>query len=493
MRKTILLIILAAFNFNIYAKRIKPIIKGFIKQPTKEISIILFNGNLAERTIKIPVINGYFQLRKPKNNNFNIGILIANNSFTFVSLSGKPYTLKIDKSKESIFKYQGKGAKDQIILNEFIKSLEKMSPFNNIERWTISYKQTDNKIQNLKEKSYKLINSISKYNSNLKIWMNTYLKANIFNYKTFYCALYQNTQFRESLSKYTKVINLINQDIPYSFLGKERFNFNDKYYGNISDDIELFTVNIWKQINCLKDRDHVLKQIKANKSFKEIKGKKVNDIYIKRHLNILANIDNINNYQQFATISFMKNSSYNKDWATYLEIIKSKIKGNNSYKIIKRQFSILKQQQEYLNVIKDLPPASFICKDINGRDISLELFKGKYIVLDFWASWCSPCRKEIPFLKEIHEEFKNKKIVFLSISIDSNIRKWKDFVNNNRLIGIQIRAGYSQRELSKHYKIRGVPKFILLGKDGKIIIPNLPRPSNPNFKRILNYYTSIKE
>lgn len=65
MRKTILLIILAAFNFNIYAKRIKPIIKGFIKQPTKEISIILFNGNLAERTINIPVINGYFQLRKP--------------------------------------------------------------------------------------------------------------------------------------------------------------------------------------------------------------------------------------------------------------------------------------------------------------------------------------------------------------------------------------------------------------------------------------------
>lgn len=488
MRKAILLIILVALTINLYARRNKTLIKGFIKQPTKEISIILFNGNLAERTITVPVINGHFQLDKTSKDEFKIGILIANKSFTFISLSGKSYSLEIDNNKDKIFSFTGKGGKDQEILNKYIKLLEDLSPFNNINKWTKEYDKTDKTVQIIKEKSYKLISSISKHNSELKIWMDTYLKANVFNYKTFYCAIYENTKFRSSLSKYTKTLNITMQDIPYWFLGKEKFNFNDKYYGNISDDIEIFTTNIWKQINNLKYKEHVLRQIKANNVF----NKDIKDQYIHIILDILENIKDNNNYQQLATIAFMKNARYNKDWARFLEIIKPRMKNNKSYHILIRQFNILKQQQEYLDIIKDLPPASFICKDINGNDISLDLFKGKYIILDFWATWCSPCRKEIPYLKKIHDEFKNKDIIFLSISIDSNVNKWKQFVRKNGLIGVQIRAGYSQRELSKHYRIRGVPKFILLGKDGKIIIPEMPRPSNPNFRKIINYYISRK-
>ncbi len=194
------------------------------------------------------------------------------------------------------------------------------------------------------------------------------------------------------------------------------------------------------------------------------------------------------------------------------EIKDEKIKGE----IVLRQTSYLKsydgfldfekQYGEYLitdnqkerlkSVIKDVANLSqgqvavdFKFPDINGKEVALSDFKGKIVYIDIWATWCGPCVKEIPHLKKLEEEYHGKDIVFLSVSTDGNkdIQKWKDFIKSRELKGIQLFAGdKSKKELLEPYKISGIPKFILIGKDGKLITVDAPRPSNPEIKVLLN-------
>ena len=67
----------------------------------------------------------------------------------------------------------------------------------------------------------------------------------------------------------------------------------------------------------------------------------------------------------------------------------------------------------------------FVFKDVDGEKMSLEQFKGKYVVIDVWASWCQPCKQEFPNLKKLEEKYKDKNIVFVSISSDAQERRWR--------------------------------------------------------------------
>lgn len=118
----------------------------------------------------------------------------------------------------------------------------------------------------------------------------------------------------------------------------------------------------------------------------------------------------------------------------------------------------------------------FEYKDINDRIVSLKDFRGKYVYIDVWATWCTPCRGELPDLKELEEKMKGKKICFLSISCDKDIEKWKKMVKEEELGGIHVNTGGDQKFM-KAYGIKGIPRFILLDKKGKIINPEMTRPS----------------
>ena len=118
----------------------------------------------------------------------------------------------------------------------------------------------------------------------------------------------------------------------------------------------------------------------------------------------------------------------------------------------------------------------FKYKDVNGKTVSLKDLRGKYIYIDVWATWCTPCRGELPDLKKLEEKMKGKKICFLSISIDKDIEKWKNMVKEEELGGIHVNTGGEQKFL-KAYQIKGIPRFILLDKEGKIVNPEMTRPS----------------
>ena len=132
--------------------------------------------------------------------------------------------------------------------------------------------------------------------------------------------------------------------------------------------------------------------------------------------------------------------------------------------------------------------------DIKGGKKSLDSFKGKYVYIDVWATWCGPCIKEIPSLKIIEKEYHNKNIQFVSISTDESRRsggtweaaekKWRDFVKENNLGGVQLWSG-QDFGFQQEYQISGIPRFILIDPQGNIVDANAPRPSDPRLKSLL--------
>lgn len=114
--------------------------------------------------------------------------------------------------------------------------------------------------------------------------------------------------------------------------------------------------------------------------------------------------------------------------------------------------------------------------DINGKHWTIADFRGKYVYIDMWATWCAPCRREMPYLKELEEKFKDAQIVFLGLSTDSDKSKWEAMVRSGEMTGVQLYLG-PQSSFQKAYQIDGIPRFILLDKEGKIINNNMSRPS----------------
>ena len=124
------------------------------------------------------------------------------------------------------------------------------------------------------------------------------------------------------------------------------------------------------------------------------------------------------------------------------------------------------------------PSPLFTYPDINGNKVSLKDFHGKYVFIDIWASWCGPCRAQIPALKKLEEELKGKNIVFISISCDKNAKDWKQAVAEEKLEGIILHTA-GDNSFLEAYGIKSIPRFILLDKEGNILDDSMTYPTDP--------------
>lgn len=141
--------------------------------------------------------------------------------------------------------------------------------------------------------------------------------------------------------------------------------------------------------------------------------------------------------------------------------------------------AFLKKEGEKLkNLDKANTAPGFEGKTPTGKLISLKDFKGKILLIDVWATWCRPCKEELPYTHKIQEYFKsNNEVQVLYISIDSQIERWQSFLKKNiQFNGLHINI--NDTTFSNSYKITGIPRYILIDKQGKFIDAFCPKPSN---------------
>ncbi|WP_420574229.1 TlpA family protein disulfide reductase [Kordia sp.] len=134
---------------------------------------------------------------------------------------------------------------------------------------------------------------------------------------------------------------------------------------------------------------------------------------------------------------------------------------------------------------KGTPSPTFNYENHKGGKTSLADLKGKYVYIDMWATWCGPCIREIPSLKKVEEQYHDKNIAFVSISVDKNRDAWVKMVTDKNLGGIQLHFG-GDNTFSKEYIVSGIPRFILLDTEGKVVSPDAPRPSDPKLIEMFN-------
>ena len=119
------------------------------------------------------------------------------------------------------------------------------------------------------------------------------------------------------------------------------------------------------------------------------------------------------------------------------------------------------------------PAPLFTCPTPDGEEIGPETFKGKILLMDFWASWCGPCRGEVPNLKETYAKYKDKGVEFLSVSVDKSEEAWRKAMEEEQMEWPQALAPKAGAEVMDLYQFSGIPFILLLDQEGKIVAKHL--------------------
>jgi len=120
--------------------------------------------------------------------------------------------------------------------------------------------------------------------------------------------------------------------------------------------------------------------------------------------------------------------------------------------------------------------------------VSLSSLKGKYVLIDFWASWCSQCMYEYPYLEKLETIFKGKNIEFVSVSCDEEVGSWKSAILRHHM-DARLQWHVSDLAVLRALKVARLPRFVLLNREGKVLDADLTRPSDPE---MAGYLRSLK-
>ena len=156
--------------------------------------------------------------------------------------------------------------------------------------------------------------------------------------------------------------------------------------------------------------------------------------------------------------------------------------------------TLLEEMEEKYAILKNLTPGKkspeFDYENYNGGTTSLESLRGKYVYIDVWATWCGPCLREIPYIKEVEKDYRDKNIEFVAISIDEakDYDKWRGMIEERELVGTHLYTGGDawQSEFTQAYNVRGIPRFILIDPEGNIFDADTYRPSDPKLRELFD-------
>ncbi|WP_426486260.1 TlpA family protein disulfide reductase [Flavobacterium sp. 2] len=442
MKKALLLLlIIASYSFTTSEEIVT--VSGKIKNT--ENGTIKIKGELFDKEIKLKP-DGSFSENLPLQYDGIYKIETTKNSIpVYLAKDSKLVLSTDDANLNSTLKFTGKGsvenqylAKKQLITsaisdeelyklneNEFLKKLQEIK--NSINTLYLKTKFTD---ADFKVKEARSIHYLE--------------QKHLFFYKAFASA--RGDKVSEKYPKFDQTIDMDN-DSDFLFSNEYQGIVLYKFYENIKGDggVDFVTAK------------NAIPEIKALKSQS-----------IKNHL-IENSANDIN----------IKNLKYAKIYQEFLSITNDPI--------IKQT---LTANYNATNALQPGNPSpKFDYENQKGGKTSLENLKGKYIYIDLWATWCSPCREQFPFLQKVEEQYKGKNIEFVAISLDAikDHSKWSKFVSEKQLSGIQLLADKEfESKFIKDYGIHEIPIFILLDPNGNIVSARAPKPSDPKLIDLLN-------
>ena len=264
----------------------------------------------------------------------------------------------------------------------------------------------------------------------------------------------------------------------YSYHKKVKANLPDGYYDPVinmdTDDDEIFRYSRAYRNLIVENFRHSSKRELALDSTLTIID------FVK---NKISNIKSIDIREQFASmlIRQMKESNPNLD-DDYKRIMSLLLTDRMKEKLTQRH-KTAKESTSGAQAVE------FDYENFNGGRTTLKDLSGKFLYIDVWATWCGPCIKEMPALKELVEYYAGKEIEFVSISIDhqSDYKKWRKMVPEKNVGGIHL---YDDEGLNssfmKAFSVGLIPRFMMIDREGKIITAHAPRPSDKGVKDFID-------
>lgn len=171
-----------------------------------------------------------------------------------------------------------------------------------------------------------------------------------------------------------------------------------------------------------------------------------------------------------------------KEFTTYESIVKQiseSFSGSPVIEATKQQYQQKIAQIEAMNFLAPGKVApDFTQNDVNGKPMTLSSLKGNIVLIDFWASWCGPCRAENPNVVKLYEKYKDKGFTVMSVSLDKEKQKWLDAIAKDGLKWPNHVSDlkYWQNEVAKLYQVSSIPFTVLIDKEGKVIATKLRGP-----------------
>lgn len=164
-----------------------------------------------------------------------------------------------------------------------------------------------------------------------------------------------------------------------------------------------------------------------------------------------------------------------KDLETFYTDFKKYYTGNDE----KFKKSMATAYQQLVKLKKGTPSPAFVdYVNHKGGTNSLKDYQGKYVYIDLWATWCGNCFNEMPYQKELERAYEGKNIIFVSISLDKDAKEWSKVIQEKKLGGVQLLVKQPEGNFIKEYAVNGIPRYIFLDPEGKIIAYSAPRPSD---------------